>query len=169
MRAALLHLSVCAAAAAAPFAIPAAAPAAGRVDAPEWPGSFEGHPLRALPPAAIDARFARDLAGAVRRFTDGEREIVVRWSAAPTRTLHPASVCYEAAGWSVEPIPLATDAAGRAWSRFRARKDAERLVVRECVEDALGRTWPEPTAWYWASLLGRTQGPATAWTVAERE
>ena len=171
MRAALLHLAVCALAAAMPLVASAVPHVAETKDSafPAWPATFEGRELRPLPPTDLDARFARDLPGRVKRFTDGEREIVVRWSAEPTRLVHPAAVCYRAQGWDVEPRPLFVDGAGRAWSRFLATRAEERLDVRERVEDATGASWPEPTEWYWASILGRTSGPAWAWTVARRE
>lgn len=179
MRAAALHLTACAlvgASAAASAFAPDVVPSASRAAAlrapdafPGWPDTFEGRPLVALAPTALDARFARDLPGRVRRFTDGEREIVLRWSAEPTRLVHPSAVCFRAQGWDVAPLPSVVDARGRTWSAFAATRHGERLAVRERVEDASGGSWPEPTAWWWASLLGRTSGPAWAWTVAARE
>ena len=171
MRSAVLHLTICLAAGLAPLVTPRAATPV-RVAGAEFPGwaeSFDGRPLVVLPPTALDARFLHDLPGRVKRFTDGEREIVVRWSAEPTRFLHPAAVCFHADGWDVTPLPQIVDVAGRAWGRFRATRDRERLEVRERVEDMNGHSWPEPTAWYWASILGRISGPAWAWTVARRE
>jgi hypothetical protein len=171
MRAALLHLTACALVAMAPLLPSPRPPVADATAAsfPGWPATFEGRDLRPLPPTDLDARFVRDLPGRVKRFTDGEREIVVRWSSEPTRLVHPAAVCFRADGWDVEPRPLLVDEAGRAWGRFLATRADERLDVRERVEDATGASWPEPTAWYWASILGRTSGPAWAWTVARRE
>lgn len=175
MRGALLHLIVCAAAATAPFAISAeprtmtVAEVGADADFPGWPSSFEGRALRVLPPTELDVQFARDLPGRVCRFSDGEQEIVIRWSPVPTRLVHPSAVCFRAHGWTVEPSAMFVGADGRAWGRFRAERDGERLEVRELVEDAAGGAWPEPTAWYWASLLGGTRGPAWAYTVARRE
>lgn len=179
MRAALGHLILCAAAAALPAFVPGAlwdratgplaeADADAGRNFPGWPTSFEGRALREIPPTDLDARFARDLPGRVRRFTDGEREIVLRWSPLPTRLVHPSAVCFRAQGWEIEPRPLHLDAAGGAWGSFLATRGEERLLVRERVVDLAGRSWPEPTAWWWASVLGRTSGAAWAWTVAER-
>ncbi len=186
MRGAALHLILCVIAAATPLVtsnIPtdparataratarttarATARATAQDDAfPGWPTTFEGRPLRELPAVADDERFVADTGGRIARFTDGEQEILVRWSATPTRHLHPSAVCYEAVGWTVTPAPRRTDPSGQGWTTHTMERDGERRTVRECVIDATGASWPDPIDWYWASLLGRTEGPAFAYTV----
>jgi len=174
MRAITLHLIVCAIAATAPFLVtprsePAPATDTLPTDFPGWPTTFEGRALTELPPTALDERFRADLPGHVARFTDGEHEILIRWSRTPTRHLHASATCLRADGWETSPRPLTRDADGHEWSTYVATRDDEHLEVRERVTDTHGRTWAEPTAWYWASLLGRTSGPAWAFTVSRRE
>jgi len=172
MRGLTLHLVLCAAAALAPLARPVRPERAAPADLasfPGWPEAFEGRPLRALAPTDLDRRFADGFVGRVARFTDGTREIVFRWAPRAHRDVHPSEVCFRAAGWDVVPLPLAVGADGALAGGFRATRDDETLVVREQVRDAAGRTWGDVTAWYWASLLGSTDGPAWVVTVAERD
>jgi hypothetical protein len=173
VRAIALHLIVCAAAALTPILTvyaspPAAASLAAAAEFPGWPESFEGRALTRLAATELDARFLADLPGRVARFSDGEREILIRWSATPTRHLHPSANCLRAVGWDTSPRPLTITADGSTWSTYVATRGSERLEVRERVVDTSGRTWAEPTAWYWASLLGETSGPAWAYTVSRR-
>jgi hypothetical protein len=166
MRAVVVFLIACALAAAAPLLEPTGA--APLPPFPGWPAALEGHGLRPLPLSAREARFTQSFAGRVARFTDGRREWVVRWVAAPTRMLHPAADCFRGAGYTVTPLPLVCDAEGRHWGAFRAEKPSERLRVRECIRDDAGNSWSDASAWYWAAVLNRTRGPWWAYTVAER-
>ena len=50
----------------------------------------------------IEERFARRFPGAIARFTDGERVLIVRQVTRPTRQLHPADDCFRAIGYTVE-------------------------------------------------------------------
>jgi hypothetical protein len=137
---------------------------------PGWPSSFEGRPLRELPLTEREVRFAEGFPGRIGRFTDGEREVVLRWVEAPTRQLHPAEDCFRGLGYRVTPVTrvAATDA---GWHHFGAERDGVRLAVREHITAAAGggeMRWTDASAWYWSALLGRTQGPWWAVTVAEQ-
>lgn len=56
--------------------------------------------------------------------------------------------------------------AGSILSRFQATGNKQTLVVREIVTDRQGQSWSDVSSWYWAALLGKTNGPWLATTVA---
>jgi hypothetical protein len=136
---------------------------------PGWPTHFAGKPLRALPSGAREARFAADFPGRIGRFSDGEREIVIRWVSRETRRLHPASDCFRGIGYSITPQSLGVDADEARWGRFVARRGEERLEVRERIYDSRGNHWTDVSAWYWAATTGRSQGPWWAVTIASTD
>jgi len=136
---------------------------------PGWPTSHEGRALTELPLTAREAAFVQDFPGRVGRFTDGRREIIVRWVGAPTRRLHPAADCFRGSGYSVAPMPVRKDAAGAAMSCFRASHGADTLVVCELIRDQRGASWPDVSAWYWSGMLGTSAAPWWSFVVAERE
>lgn len=135
-------------------------------DFPAWPTQLAGRPLRALPLGATEQRFAADFPGRIGRFSDGEREIVIRWVSNQTRKLHPAIDCFRGIGYAITPQPLAVDADGVRWGRFVARRGEERLEVRERIHDASGNHWTDVSAWYWAATTGKSPGPWWAITIA---
>ncbi len=156
-----LHLIACALAALAPLVLGTAraeAPAALGAF-PGWPESFAGRPLVELPLDEREARFFAGFPGRVGRFSDGRRQLVLRWVGAPSRRVHTAADCYLGRGFDVEPLPPRTDADGARWGRFVARRGAEALLVEELVRDADGRTFDDASAWYWSALLDTTRGP----------
>ncbi len=167
-RAWLLHLTLLVAAALVPLAGRGVADAGGDDGFPGWPRELDGAVLEPLPLTARERRFQDEFAGRVGRFTDGKREIIVRWTPRPTRKLHPSLVCLRAAGFTITPLPASTDAAGVSWSRFEAARGADRLLVRERVSGPGGASWPDVTAWYWAVALDGGDGPWWAYTIAER-
>jgi hypothetical protein len=136
---------------------------------PGWPASFEGRALTPLPLSERERRFGEGFPGRVGRFTDGTREIIIRWVTEPTRKLHPASDCFASTGYAVQPLPLRVDDAGERWGAFTASRGAERLRVRERIHDGAGRSWTDASAWYWSALADDTPGPWWAITVAESE
>jgi hypothetical protein len=162
-----LLLTACALAALAPL-LPSRGDAAP-VDFPGWPAELDGRPLRELPLSEREERFARGFPGRTARFTDGRRELIVRFVARDTRMLHSSADCLRGAGYEVESLPLETDASGRRWARFRAVRGPERLLVRERLTGAGGGEWTDVSAWYWSAALGRSEGPWWAYTIAEPE
>jgi len=173
MRALTLYLIPCALAAAAPLLprpsrarpadpapIAAAAPFA-------WPTTFEGRELTEVPLTGRDRRFADDFPGRVGRFGDGTREIILRFATHATRRLHPASDCLKASGFAVDPLPARRGPDGTAWGCFAARKPPEALTICEQIRDPAGRTWPDPSSWYWAALAGNSQAPWWSTTLVE--
>jgi hypothetical protein len=159
-----LFAIACVLAALAPFATPAPTPVE-HAGFPGWPDSFEGYPLQPLAFAPVEERFARSFPGRIGRFSDGRREIVLRWIASPTRKLHAAADCFKGSGFDVKPLPLEVKD-GMAWSAFSAQRGTQRLHVREAIADAGGNRWTDVSAWYWAAVRGETQGPWWAIVVA---
>lgn len=164
----VLHLVICTAAAAAPLL--SAAPDAIKANADRgdvvWPESFEGRVLRQLPLSARELKFSVDFPGHIARFSDGEREIIIRYVTNSTRMLHAASDCLRGVGYSITPSALEVDANGNKWSAFRAARGSDVLNVRERIYDEQGRSWTDVSTWYWSVVMGRTSGPSWAVTVA---
>jgi hypothetical protein len=143
--------------------------ASAHANFPGWPSSYAGRPLTKLTLSAREIAFVRDFPGSVGRFSDGDREIIIRWIDAPTRRLHPAADCFRGSGFSIAPMPLKKDAAGAAMSCFRASRDSEAVRVCELIRDDRGQSWPDVSAWYWSGLLGNSRGPWWSFVVAEHE
>jgi hypothetical protein len=138
---------------------------------PGWPTHFEGRTLTRLPLSEREERFGRDFPGKVARFTDGEREIIIRWVWEATRRLHPASDCFEGIGYRVRPAALRVDEAGARWGSFTATRGGEGLRVYERIYRDGGRDgWTDVSSWYWSAALSeKSAGPWWAITVAEKE
>ncbi|HEY9286186.1 MAG TPA: hypothetical protein VIP46_22230 [Pyrinomonadaceae bacterium] len=143
--------------------------ARGADDFPGWPTHFEGRALTRLPLTEREERFGGDFPGRVARFTDGRRELVVRFVTGATRKLHPASDCFAGIGYRVRPLPLRVDGAGARWGAFTAERGGDRLRVYERIYAEAGGSWEDASAWYWAALGGASAGPWWAVTVAEHE
>jgi hypothetical protein len=135
---------------------------------PGWPNSFEGRELTPLPLSEREQRFGRDFPGRLARFTDGKREIIIRWVTQPTRKLHPASDCFEGIGYGVRPGALRLDRDGARWGSFIATRGTERLLVSERIYTDAGDSWSDASAWYWSAIGQNSPGPWWAITVAER-
>ena len=164
----LCYVIACAIAALMPFvSAHSEQPSRKTVAFPGWPTQFEGRTLTALPLTELEQRFMNDFPGRIGRFSDGEREIVIRWATEPTRKLHPASDCFQGLGYSVKPLALQRDDSGSLWSTFAATKGNDRLRVYERIHSESGQTWTDVSAWYWAAL--GEDGPWWAITVAEKE
>lgn len=161
----ITFLAVCIAAALSPLL--RTEPSIVVTDNIKWPEQFEGRPLKKLELSEIEERFAAKLPGQVARFTDGTREIIFKSVNRATRQLHPASQCFEAHGHKLTPLPIRVDASGKSWSGFLVEKENRSLRVYECVQSPAGEQWPDVSAWYWAALLGKTEGPWLSIIVAE--
>jgi hypothetical protein len=133
-----------------------------------WPTHYEGRLLTELPLTQRETAFTRDFPGRVGRFSDGSREIIIRWVNAPTRRLHSAADCLRSSGYSTTPLPAGRDATGAAMGCFHARQRADDLTICEVIRDERGETWPDVSAWYWNALLGSSPGPWWSFVVAER-
>jgi hypothetical protein len=158
-------LLACAMAAAVPL-LDARTDSAVTDNFPGWPTHHAGRPLRQLPLGPIEQRFAADFPGRIGRFSDGEREIVIRWVSQETRKLHPASDCFRGSGYSIAPRPLVVDSAGARWGSFIASRGERRLQVNERIYDGAGNQWTDVSAWFWSATMGTSRGPWWAVTTA---
>ena len=136
---------------------------------PGWPTHHEGRALAEMALTDREAAFLRDFPGRVGRFSDGSRELIIRWVGAPTRRLHSAADCLRGSGYSVEPAHVTKDASGAAMGCFRANGPDGTMKVCEVIRDQQGNTWPDVSAWYWNALFGATSAPWWSFVVAERE
>lgn len=153
-----------------PLVVPAA-PAAPRASFVEWPQAWDGRALRPLAASPVEQRFAARFPGAIGRFTDGERVLVLRHVNAPTRMLHPAADCFRGLGHRIGAVALQRDARARLWRCFESTApDGQRLRVCErieSIEGGDGSSFIDPSSWFWAATLGRSAGPWRAVTVVE--
>jgi len=134
---------------------------------PGWPTHFEERPLTALPLTPLEESLQQEFPGRVGRFSDGQREIILRWVTQETRKLHTSSDCFKANGYQIKALPIKRE--GEAlWSRFVAMRGDVRLEVAERIYAPAGGQWSDVSAWYWAAQLGRTHGPWWAVTVASQ-
>lgn len=102
------------------------------------------------------------------RFTDGSREIIIRFISRPSRKLHSAADCLKGSGYTVEPRPIRVDRQGNYWGCMLAeRGGTDRFHVCERIVDTAGNGWYDVSTWFWAALLERSEGPWWAVTVAE--
>jgi len=160
-------LLICLCAALAPLARSFLGEPATGAAFPGWPTHFETRPLTLLPLTPLEETLQQEFPGRVGRFSDGQREIILRWVTQETRKLHSSSDCFKANGYRIEALPLKRD--GEAlWSRFVATRGKVRLEVAERIYTESGGQWSDVSAWYWAAQLGRTHGPWWAVTVASQ-
>jgi hypothetical protein len=132
----------------------------------ELPAVWQGQPLRPLALSEVEQRFARQFPGTLARMTDGRQVLVLRSVHRPTRMLHPAADCYRALGYAIARQQLQLDAERNLWRCFEAARARQHLRVCERIVDAGGTGFTDASAWYWAALLGQSQGPWQAITVA---
>jgi hypothetical protein len=157
------------AAALAPLlAMPDVTAMAAHENFPGWPTQYEGRALTEMALTQREAAFVQDFPGRIGRFTDGRREIIIRWVGAPTRRLHSAADCFRGSGYSITPLPIRKDAADAAMGCFRARHRADDMTVCELIRDERGESWPDVSAWYWNAILGSSAAPWWSFVVAER-
>ncbi|HKX28920.1 MAG TPA: hypothetical protein VJ302_14580 [Blastocatellia bacterium] len=140
------------------------------IDFPGWPTVFEGRELKPVPLSEREERLTRDFPGKIARFSDGSREIIIRWVTGETRALHPASDCFRGLGYAIKPLPVKIDPAGHQWGSFSATRRGETLRVSERIYSASDPgSWIDVSSWYWNATLGRTKAPWWTVTVAESE
>ncbi len=132
-----------------------------------FPAVFEGKPLIDLGLSDRERLFLEDFPGQIGRFTDGNREIIIRRVTQATRRLHPADDCFRAVGYTTTPLPIKIDDRNERWACFSAVKQEESLNVCERIEDNQGGRWTDVSSWYW-SAWGKGQSEWWAYTVAER-
>ncbi len=131
---------------------------------PGWPDHWDGRALTPLPASAADMAAAAGFPGRIARFATEDRHVVLRWIPTGTRSLHPAADCLRAAGWTVITGAPTQDDRGW-WSTLRAHKDGRHIRVREQIRAADGRTWTDPSLWWWQA----GDHPGGFWAVTEEQ
>ena len=141
-------------------------PSDDNIAVPAWPHEFEGEPLRAVQMNADERRLLENFPGAVAQFTDGRRDIVMRWVTEPTRRLHPAEDCYRAWGFVIAPARIHPDRDGSRWRCFIAIRNGQKREICEQIRDSEGGFFSDVSAWYWSAMLDLSRGPWLVTTVA---
>ncbi len=133
----------------------------------DFPTEFEGKPLMELELSDREQFFLNDFPGEIRRFTDGRRELIVRFVTTPTRKLHPSSDCFSAIGYAIKPLPMKIDESQQKWACFNADKGEESLNVCERIYTENGESWTDVSSWYWSAISVGNEKGYWAITVAE--
>lgn len=120
---------------------------------PGWPTTLLGAPLYEVGLKPEEAIWAKGFPGRIGRFTDGSKEIVIRWVNGATRSLHPTSDCMKAMGYSITPKRVRRDATGSFWNCIEASKVSRRMTVCEQVRDDQNHSWSDTSSWFWDALL----------------
>jgi len=136
---------------------------------PGWPASLDGLPLTSLPMTEKEQIFGRDFPGRIGRFSDGRREIIIRYVTAATRKLHPAADCFRGIGYAVKPVSARRDASGHPMSCINARRGTDALTVCETIRDGGGANWADVSSWYWSALFNSGGGPWWSFVVAQKD
>jgi hypothetical protein len=161
-------LLAAAAAALAPFATRSSG-AVVNVPFPGWPTHYEGSALVELPLTRREAAFTQDFPGRVGRFSDGQRELIIRWLGAPTRKLHSAADCFRGSGYAITPIAARKSNDGSTMGCFRATLHGASTTVCEAIRDERGGSWSDVSAWYWDGVLRSSSPPWWSFVVAQPE
>lgn len=146
-------------------------PGASASDFPGWPQHYEDKPLTALDLSEKERLFVEGFPGEVGRFSDGTREIIIRWVESPTRRLHPAPDCFKGVGYAMSPLPVQHNLNEVAMGCFLATKDDRSLQVCEFItaEDSGDDTssWTDVSSWYWQTVLASERSGWWSYVVAE--
>jgi hypothetical protein len=161
-------LLAAAAAALAPFVMRSGG-AAASAPFPGWPTHYEGRALTELPLTPREGAFMQDFPGRVGRFSDGQREIIIRWVGAPTRRLHSAADCFRGSGYAITPIAARKSSGGTTMGCFRATLHGASITVCEVIRDERGGSWSDVSAWYWDGMLRSSPPPWWSIVVAQSE
>lgn len=138
-------------------------------DFPGWPKEFDGQALEKLELTERERGFTNGFPGKIARFTDGSREIVIRYIERASRSVHPSADCLRGSGFRLEPRPIRRDNNAKLWGCVLAEREGVGYRVCERIYDRFDRdSWYDVSSWYWAAQLNHTQGPWWTVTVAER-
>ena len=132
-----------------------------------WVDEWDGVALRRIEFTWRERSFLEGFPGQSAHFSDGRRELIMRYTERATRKMLAAPDCFREAGFKVTPLDSFTDAKGRKWSLFEAEKFGEALRVSERVTDRRGREWPSVSSWYWAATFSWSSGPWWDITIVE--
>mgnify|MGYP001570308707 CR=1 FL=1 len=133
----------------------------------KFPTEFENKPIQELGLTEIEVYFMQDFPGIVKRFTDGERELIIRYVSEATRKLHSPADCFAGNGYQITPLPLKIDNENNRWGCFLAKKNGDNLKVCERIYNNSGENWTDVSSWYWSALSGVNTEGYWAITTAE--
>lgn len=168
MKARMQWLVVCLAVALVPILAGTFVPsseASGRFSG--WVDEWDGADLKRIPFTWRERMFVQGFPGQVEHFSDGRRELIMRYTERATRKLKSSAECFSEVGFKVTPLEPLHDDKGRTWSVFQAEKFGETLRISERVTDRRGTEWPKVSSWYWAATFGWSSGPWYAITIVE--
>ena len=134
---------------------------------PGWPNEYEEKRLTQLPLTKKEQGFVQDFPGSIARFSDGRRELIIRWVKEPTRKLHPAGDCFKGIGYTITPQPIEVNQDGINMGCFTAEKDSDTLNVCEYIVAKDGQTWSDISSWYWGALFGNEAKGWYSYVIAE--
>lgn len=139
------------------------------VEFPGWPEQFEGKSLQTLPLTAHEQGFLRSgFADPIARFTDGERELIVRWTPHASRTVRSAWDALQGQGYRFGAgLAVWRDDQGNRWRMFEISRATQTWRMLEAITDESGQRWTDVSNWYWDALLGKTEGPWWVTTIIE--
>jgi exosortase/archaeosortase family protein len=118
----------------------------------KFPTTFEGKPLQELELTERENFYLNEFPGEIKRFSDGNREIIVRYVTNATRKLHLSTDCFSAIGYAIKPLPIKIDETEQKWACFNANKGVESLNVCERIYTENGESWTDVSAWYWSAI-----------------
>lgn len=133
-----------------------------------WVDEWDGAALKRIPFTWRERAFLSGFPGQVEHFSDGRRELIMRYTERATRKLLPSADCFREVGFEITQLKSFEDDKGRSWNRFEAKKFDETLNVLERVTDRRGTEWPRVSSWYWAATFGWSSGPWYAITIVDR-
>ena len=133
----------------------------------QWPSTFEGHVIHRLPMTNKERGFNQNFPGKIARFTDGTREIIIRYIEKPSRKVHPSADCLRGSGYQVEPQAIKRDQNDQLWGCVLAKRNGISYRICERLYDQSGNSWYDVSSWFWSVLLKNSQGPWWAITIAE--
>lgn len=133
----------------------------------KFPTEFENKPIQELGLTEIEVYFMQDFPGIVKRFTDGERELIIRYVSEASRKLHSPADCFAGNGYQITHLPLKIDNENNRWGCFLAKKNGNNLKVCERIYTDSGENWTDVSSWYWSALSGVNTEGYWAITTAE--
>lgn len=134
---------------------------------PGWPSKYEGKLLAQLELTEKEEIFVKGFPGKIGRFSDGSRELIIRWVEQPTRKLHPAADCFKGIGYYITPQPIQVNELGIKMGCFTATKGNNALNVCEYIEAREGKNWSDISAWYWGAIFEESPKGWMSYVVAE--
>ncbi|MBV1910679.1 MAG: hypothetical protein KUG78_15355 [Kangiellaceae bacterium] len=132
-----------------------------------WPTEYEGKELIPLALTEKEKIFTKGFPGKIARFSDGQRELIIRWIEQPTRKLHPAADCFKGIGYYIKPKPIKINKNGIKMGCFTANKNEKELNVCEYIEAQNGDNWSDISAWYWGAITSNSRQGWMSFVIAE--